>query len=147
MGKLNPHESGLLVYSDISWNSSPHRGYVTSLDLLFQPHVRPSTPHLLRSSHMGLPSVPQIHKFILSQHSIFLGHSSSYLHIADSLSLGARSKGYLIRGLPWPPSSKQLSWSHHNYIILLVLLHSLHHYLTLSDNAFVSCLFLSLPRI
>lgn len=60
-GRMNPQKSELLVYSDIAQDSPlwPLRLYVTWLDLLFQPHLRPSTLHSLRSSHMDLPSVPQ----------------------------------------------------------------------------------------
>lgn len=142
MGKLNPPKSELLVDSDIAWNSPLQRCHVTWLDLLFQPHLRPSIPNSLRSSHMGLLFL----KFILSSHSIFLGCSSSYLHVELTPCLLGLDPKVTTSERPPMANWKKLSWTHHNYITLLVLLHSFHHYLILS-YAFVSCLFLSLPRI
>ena len=72
-------------------------------------HLTPPTSHSLSSRHKGLPSAPRTHEFLLSSCSIFAGHSS-YLHAADSLPLGAQSKGHLLREASTVTQSKEASF-------------------------------------
>ena len=122
--------------STVIWHRTAHCG--------LQGSMWPTGTPFLAPSHTTHPSLTELQShgpsFCSSNTRI---HSLQPLHFPRTFFL-VSSRSWLLaswgsiqrpspqRSLPWPCSPKRLPLSHHNYIILLVLLHSTHHYLILS---------------